>query len=69
MSNWWEERVARVTEAAHMVAQQTGCSMGEALSMLRQRAEIAGTDLEDMAESVIAHQLDPVAATSVHAAR
>jgi hypothetical protein len=56
MSTWWEQRVARVTEAANMVARQTGCSMGEALSMLRQRADLDGTDLEEIAETVIGQQ-------------
>jgi hypothetical protein len=56
MSTWWEQRVAHVTEAANMVARQTGCSMGEALSMLRQRAEKDGTDLEEISETVIGKQ-------------
>jgi hypothetical protein len=56
MSTWWEQRVARITEAADMVAHQTGCSMGEAISMLRQRAELERTDLEQIAETVIGQQ-------------
>jgi hypothetical protein len=53
MSTWWEQRVARVTEAANIVARQAGCSMGEAISILRQRAELDGMDLEEIAETVI----------------
>jgi hypothetical protein len=56
MSTWWEQRVAHVTEAANMVARQAGCSMGEALSMLRQRAERDGMDLEEVAETVVGQQ-------------
>jgi hypothetical protein len=56
MSTWWEQRVARVTEAASIVAHRTGCPMGDALSILRQRAELDGMDLEEVAETVIREQ-------------
>ena len=56
MATWWEQRAARVTQAAEIVAEQTGCSPGEALAQLRLRAEVAKTDLEEVALSVLALQ-------------
>jgi len=53
MSTWWEERVALVAEATDMIRAQTGCTYGEAISSLRERAARAGTDLETAASSLI----------------
>ena len=53
MSTWWEERSARVGRAAALVAAQANCSTSEALALLRQCAEEAGSDLEDTAVAVV----------------
>jgi hypothetical protein len=53
MSTWWEERVALVTEATDMIRVQTGCSYGEAIASLRERARSADTDLETAASAVV----------------
>ena len=57
MATWWEQRAARVAQAAEIVAEQTGCAPGEALAQLRLRAEAAATDLEEVALAVLALQV------------
>jgi AmiR/NasT family two-component response regulator len=57
MRNWWDTRVALVTEATEVVAAQTGCTPGEALAQLRVRAEAAESDLEEIATSILALQV------------
>lgn len=56
MTTWWDERMARVTEAVDMVARQRACTTGEAIAVLRQRAQLEGTDLEEIAETVLGQQ-------------
>jgi hypothetical protein len=46
-----------VSEAAGMVAAQAGCSTGEALALLRARAEQTDSDLEDIALAVAARRV------------
>ena len=57
MSTWWEERQARVREAAGIVAAEADCSAGQAVVLLRERAEETGTDLEDTALAVVARRI------------
>ena len=57
MSTWWEERTARVGQAVAVVAAQAGCSATEAMALLRERAEAAGSDLEDTALAVMANRI------------
>jgi AmiR/NasT family two-component response regulator len=54
MTTWWEERTALIAEATAIIAAQTGCSPSEAIAQLRQRAEAAETDLEDVATLIVA---------------
>ena len=61
MSTWWEERRARVSQATAILSAQTRCPPGEALALLRRRADETGRDLEDTALAVVraAHLVAP----------
>jgi hypothetical protein len=57
MATWWEERRARVTQAAAIVSVQAHCPPGEAMTLLRERADRTGSDLEDTALALVAHRI------------
>jgi hypothetical protein len=46
-----------VRQAAGIVAAEADCSAGQAVVLLRERAEEAGTDLEDTALAVVARRI------------
>jgi hypothetical protein len=50
---WWEERTARVSQAAGMASAQADCSLTVALLLLEHRADELGLELEDTARSVL----------------
>jgi hypothetical protein len=57
MSTWWEQRNARVSQAARIVSTQAQCSRGQAIALLRKQAEQTGADLEDTALAVVARRI------------
>ncbi len=57
MSVWWEERAARLEEAAAMVGAQAECSTDAALLLLKLRARTRGDDLEDVATAVLERRI------------
>ena len=57
MTVWWTERNERVNRAIEMVIAQTGCERSEALALLRQRAELTESDLDQTSIGVIAGRI------------
>ena len=63
---WWEERSARVSQAAGMISAQAACSIDAALLLLKLRASAMNRDLEETATAVVEGrihfnvQLDPL---------
>ena len=47
----------RVWQAQAIVADQTGCALHEALTLMKTRAQGEGRTLEDVAAAVLTHQI------------
>ena len=57
MAVWWQERTDRVNWAIEIVAAQTGCARSEVLALLRRRAQLTDTDLDQVSIGVIAGRI------------
>ena len=55
--NWWEERAAKLSQAADIVSAQANCSVDAALLLLKRRASATSCDLEEIAVSVITRRV------------